>query len=140
MKQFFAQACLIAMAVVATPAVSQGLKLTVNDIRNGNGSVLIVAFDNKTAFEQLQFHKAVAFAAVPARFGSVTHYFPNLNSGPYALFFFHDENGDEDLNHRGNRLLEGVGATGAPNPEDDPDFSQASVNPGDVTVRIHYEE
>lgn len=133
-------ALLFTITTAAAPALSQGLDLTVEGVRNGNGAVLILVFDNKPAFERLRIRKAVAFATVPARPGKVKHRFPDLDTGPYAIFLFHDENGDEVLNHKGNHLLEGVGATGAPNPKDDPSFAQASVSPGSVTVRIHYEE
>ena len=57
---------------------------------------------------------------------------------PYAIFVFHDESGDIDLNISGTRLLEGVGASGGPNRDDDPDFAKAPVGPG--YVRLHYYE
>jgi len=142
MKQFLARLFFLCIAIpaAATPALSQGLTLTVDGVRNDNGAVLVLIFDQEAAFERLQYRKAVAFAEVPARAGQVVHTFPDLNTGPYAIFLFHDENGDEDLNYSGDYLLEGVGASGAPNPEDNPSFAQASVIPGNITVCIHYEE
>lgn len=122
------------------PTMADGIALTVEGLRNDRGTVLVAVFDRARAFDRLQFEQAVDVAEIPARRGQVLHQFAGLNAGPYAIFLFHDENGDEDLNHRGNHLLEGVGATGAPNPEDDPDFAQASVSPGPVTVRIHYDQ
>jgi uncharacterized protein (DUF2141 family) len=133
---------LAAILAVAIPVSSlgDGVSLTVEGLRNGRGVVLVAVFDNARAFDRLQFENAVDFAEVPARKGTVTHDFPTLTSGPYAVFLFHDENGDEDINHWGDTLLEGIGASGAPNPQDDPGFAQASFPPGPVRVRVHYDQ
>ena len=120
--------------------MAQGISLTIEGLRNDRGHVLIAVFDQARAFNRLRFDKAVDFAQVPARRGEVLHRFPDLTAGPYAIVLFHDENDDGDLNHQGNRLLEGLGASGAPNPEDDPGFAQAAVPPGPVRVHIHYDQ
>lgn len=139
--RFFQQLTFVfSMITTATSALSEGINLTVEGVRNDNGTVIILVFDETNAFENLLTDKAVAFAKIPAKTGTVKTLFPGLDSGPYALFLFHDENGDEDLNTSWFHLLEGVGATGAPSPDDEPSFAQASVGPGDVTVYIHYEE
>lgn len=132
---------LVALLTLALPlpTLAEGIALTVEGLRNDRGKVLVVVFDQARAFNRLKFSRAVDFAEIPARAGKVRHNFVGLNAGPYAIFLFHDENGDEDLNRKGNHLLEGLGATGAPNPEDDPDFAQAAVFPGPVTVRVHYD-
>ncbi|WP_371225389.1 DUF2141 domain-containing protein [Roseovarius sp. 2305UL8-3] len=125
---------------LATPTVAEGLRIAVDGVRNGNGNVLILVFDNADAFESLNVWKAVEYAAVPARLGQIRHQFDQLQKGPYAVFLFHDENNDEDLNTNDTRLLEGIGASGAPNRDDEPDFAAASVWPGDVALRIHYDQ
>jgi len=122
------------------PTMAEGIVLTVEGLRNDRGKVLVAVFDQARAFNRLQFERAVDIAEIPARKGQVRHHFAGLNAGPYAIFLFHDENGDEDLNHQGNRLLEGLGATGVRTPVDDPDFAQAAVSPGPVTVLIHYDQ
>ena len=130
----------ICTATLPYAVQAEGVSLTVEGLRNDRGNVLIAVFDQARAFDRLQFEKAVAFAEVPARTGQVKHQCPTLTSGPYAIFLFHDENGDEDINHQGNTLLEGIGASGAPNPEDEPSFAQASFLPGPVRVRVHYDQ
>ena len=129
-----------AIMTLATPAAADGLNVTVDGIRNAKGNVVILVFDNARAFDSLDVWGAVDYAQVPSRIGSVSHEFSNLNAGPYAVLLFHDENKDEDLNMTATKLLEGLGSTGAPNPEDEPDFKAASVWPGDVRVRIHYDQ
>ena len=130
----------ILIACLPLSAMAEGITLTVDGLRNARGNVLIMVFDQARAFNQLQLENAVGYAEIPARKGRVTHHFAALNAGPYAIFLFHDENGDEDLNHQGNSLLEGLGASGAPNPDDNPVFSQAAFPPGPVTVKIHYDQ
>ena len=124
---------------LASPALSQGLDVKIEGIRNAKGKVLIFVFDNRRAFENLNVWKAVDFAQVSAQKGTVHHEFKNMTKGPYAIFLFHDENDDQDLNATNTQLLEGLGATGAPNPEDDPDFAAASAWPGNVQVHMHYD-
>lgn len=130
----FALAAILPLSVQA-----EGMTLTVEGIRNDQGNVLIAIFDQALAFEQLQFEQAVDWASISARKGAVTTGFPALTDGPYAVFLFHDENGDEDLNMTGEVLLEGVGASGAPDPQDVPSFPEAAVPPGAVRVTLHYD-
>lgn len=132
----------IAICAATLPHVvqAQGVTLTVEGLRNDRGNVLIAVFDQARAFDRLKFASAVDFAEVPARKGQVTHHFPALTSGPYAIFLFHDENGNQDIDYKADTLLEGIGASGAPNPEDEPSFAQAAFPPGPVRVRVHYDQ
>ncbi|MEW2918400.1 DUF2141 domain-containing protein [Ruegeria sp. ANG10] len=129
-----------ALMALATPAAADGLNVTVDGIRNAKGNIVILVFDDARAFDSLDVWSAVDYAQIPSRKGSVSHEFSNLNAGPYAVLLFHDENKDENLNMTATKLLEGLGSTGAPNPDDEPDFKAASVWPGDARVRIHYDQ
>ena len=131
---------LLSFASVATHVYTQGINLTVDNIRNGAGNIVVVIFDEKRSFENLQIRSAITVVEFPAKARRLTHTFPELDAGPYAIFVFHDENSDADLNFSGNRLLEGVGATGASRLESAPNFLQASVYPGPVNVHIFYEK
>ncbi|WP_298853003.1 DUF2141 domain-containing protein [uncultured Ruegeria sp.] len=129
-----------ALMALATPAAADGLNVTVDGIRNAKGNIVILVFDDARGFDSLDVWSAIDYVQVPSRKGSVSHEFADLNEGPYAVLLFHDENKDEDLNMTATKLLEGLGSTGAPNPQDEPDFTAASVWPGDVRVRIHYDQ
>ena len=129
-----------AAVMIATPAFAAGLNLTVDGVRSTNGSIIVLVFDQKRAFEQLKWRNAIQYADIPARVGSLSHNFPDLTAGPYAIFVFHDENGDQDLNYNDERFLEGVGVSGATAQTPSPTFADASVMPGDVTVHIFYGE
>ncbi|GLQ27958.1 DUF2141 domain-containing protein [Sulfitobacter pacificus] len=121
-------------------SAESGINLIVEGVRNEHRNILVLVFDNAAGFETLNYETVVDIAEIKAQSGSVRYTFGQLNEGPYAIFLFHDENGDDDLNTKGGRLLEGIGATGAPNRNDEPDFMGASVMPGNVTVRLHYDQ
>ncbi|WP_052257727.1 DUF2141 domain-containing protein [Leisingera sp. ANG-DT] len=126
------------LTVLSSPASAEGLRLTIDGIRNSQGNILIAVFSEAKAYETLDFWQAEAFAAVPARPGSTAHAFPELTAGPYAVVLFHDENGDEDLNFNGDKQLEGIGVSGASSPQDEPGFAEASVGPGNTTIHVFY--
>lgn len=127
-------------AILPLGALAEGVTLTVEGLRNDRGEVLVAVFDQAEAFDRLDFDKVIDFAEIPAHMGQVVHQFPALTLGPYAIFLFHDENSDQDLNFGGTTLLEGLGASGAANSGDDPDFSAASFPSGPVPIKVHYEE
>jgi len=131
---------IVSTSFAAAPARADGLNLTVTNVRNDQGQIIVLVFDDASAFENLRHRRSVAYAEIPAQAGSVSHLFDDLNAGPYAIFLFHEEDDDLDLAFEGDRLLEGVGASGAPNLEDNPDFAAASVMPGPVQVIMHYDE
>ncbi len=129
------------IGVLTEPArADPGVNMIVEGVRNTNGKIVVLVFDNAAAFESLNYRNAVDIAEINADPGSVSYQFDQLTKGPYAIFVFHDENGDDDLNIRDGRLLEGVGATGTSNRDDEPNFAQASVAPGSVTIRLHYDQ
>ena len=130
---------LLACSLLAgTAAHAEGLDLTVENVRSERGSVIVLVFDNARDFDRLDYLRVVDYADVPARPGDMEIVFPGLTRGPYAVFLFHDENADQDLNHIDGYPLEGIGATGAPNPDDMPSFEDAAVFPGRATVVLHY--
>ncbi|MEX0283555.1 MAG: DUF2141 domain-containing protein [Paracoccaceae bacterium] len=121
-------------------AVAQGLTLTIDNIRNNKGKIVVLVFDSAKGFDNLDENLAIDYAEAQAKKGGLRITFPALTGGPYAAFLFHDENGDYDVNHRGGRLLEGIGATGVQSEESMPGFAEASVNAGKVRVRMYYQD
>jgi len=130
---------LIAALVFASPAIAGGLNLTVEGVRNADGTVQVLIFDDARSFERLRWQNAVGYAEIPAQTGDISQDFPDLRRGPYAVFVFHDENGDQDINTSGDHLLEGVGASGAGSDASELSFRDAAVDPGEVAVRLYYE-
>lgn len=120
-------------------ASSAGISLTITNIRNDSGNIIVLVFDDKIAYKNYDYEKAADYAEIPAQAGSMSVDFPSLNAGPYAIGVFHDEDKNQDLNVDGNgNPTEGYGTSGASGPYDDPSFKKASVSPGNVTVKMHY--
>ena len=129
-----------ALLIMAPLAIAQGLNLTIEGVRNAKGSVIVMVFDSAKGYNNLDWSKAIDLAELPAKPGKLTHRFSNLNAGPYAVLLFHDENGDQDLNYTGNTLHEGTGASNVTARNQYPNFAEAAVPPGNVTVRLYYDK
>lgn len=134
----WAASTLSVQAAAEKSAAPAGLTLQVTDIRNDQGKIIVLVFDDATAFQSDDVNKAVAFQEVNAAQGTLEIAFADLTEGPYAISLFHDENGDYDFNMVGGYPLEGYGMSGASGPLDEPDFQKAAVTPGTVTIRVFY--
>lgn len=113
---------------------TDALTINVNNIRNGEGAVVIAAFDDPAAFEAMDITKAMALAYVPANSASVSVTFQSLPPGAYAAVAMHDENMDGDLNMNGDVPIEGyafaaMGPSGLASK-----FEDAAVQAGDEGV------
>lgn len=118
--------------------IAQGLEVTVEGVRNSVGKVVVLIMDNRDAFKAYDYKTAVGYKEVPASTGSVQAFFPNLNSGPYAVVAFHDENENSDLDVDGQVPSEGYTVSGARDAYDEPPFKRAATNKPAQTVRMFY--
>lgn len=113
---------------------TDALTINVNNIRNGEGAVVIAAFDDPAAFETMDITKAMALAYVPASSASISVTFQSLPPGAYAAVAMHDQNMDGDLNMNGDVPIEGyafaaMGPSGLASR-----FEDAAVQAGDDAV------
>jgi len=122
----------------ARPEPHGGLEVVAQGVRNSDGDIIFMVFDDAEALRLYDYEQAVGYAEIPASSGAVQAGFPDLNEGPYAVTLFHDENGDRDFNMAGDLPLEGYGTSGAKGPYDEPSFAQAAVDPGHVAIEVHY--
>ena len=120
------------------PPEASSLTLTIDGVRNDSGDVIVMVFDKKAAYDTIDYTRSVGFREVRAASGSLNVAFDDLTTGPYAIFLFHDENGDDDLNMEKGLPTEGYGTSGASGMYDEPSFKQALVSPGEVTVQMYY--
>ncbi len=114
------------------------LRVTISGVRNANGKVLVLIFDNQPAYDAYDYDQAVGFAEIAATTEDISFTFKDLISGPYAVTLFHDENGNYDLDMQDGYPIEGYGTSGAENAYDELSFQQAAVNPGDISVQMYY--
>jgi len=131
-------ACVLVCATVASAA---DLTVTINGLRNANGSVAAAIFNTETNFPRAQ-----AFSAfrIKASSGPVSFTVHNLAPGTYAVTSYHDENDNGKLDADPTGLpTEGYGVSNdarevlAP-----PQFAKAAFDLGDqgttITIDIKY--
>jgi uncharacterized protein (DUF2141 family) len=93
--------------LAAAPAFAGDLRITVDGVRSGNGSLMIGLYDTAAGFEAaikrsteaglLNDPLRVAGVALRADAGSQTIVITGLKPGRYAVIAFHDENDDGKL-------------------------------------------
>ena len=124
--------------IEAQPVAAEGLNVEIRDVKSGDGELLVVVFDNRQAYDNYDFNGAAGFAEVAADSMTVNVPFASLRDGPYAVFAYHDENGDDDLNMDGDYPLEGYGTSGARNWWHEPTFDEAASDARNIRVKMFY--
>lgn len=128
-----------APAVSAAPKASAAsLSVALEDVRNDQGKVIVLIFDDWAAYAAFDFAQAAGYREVDAAGGRLQMDFPDLDAGPYAVFAFHDENGNQDLDMDGQIPLEGYSVSGDGALYDEPTFDQAAVPAGRISMRMLY--
>jgi uncharacterized protein (DUF2141 family) len=114
------------------------LNLRVIGVANRRGTIIVLVFDDARAFAAYDHTEAVGYAEAAASMGAIEMKVPVFGEGPYAIFSYHDANGDAQLNMRGARPLEGYGYSGGIDPYAPPSFEQAAIVSGNATIRLVY--
>lgn len=122
------------------PAIKEALSVSITDIRSDYGNVIVMVFPDAQSYNSFDYSKAVGYAELKAKAGTLTTAFPELNDGPYVVSLFHDENGDQQFNMSGEYPIEGYGTSNAKSKYDELSFKKASVMAGSITVKMHYLE
>lgn len=117
-----------------------GVTVTFEGVRSSDGQVIVMVFGDREAFKAYDVERAVGYREAPARPGSVTVAFPELQAGPYAIAAFHDEDGDQDFDMDGEWPLEGYATSGASDAHDMPTFRQATIRGATVVTEMFYAE
>ncbi len=138
-----ALAALVLAPVAATSIAKAGdLNVTVDEVKNGQGTILGALYSSEQTFMNPQ--AAAARYKLPAQAGQVHYTFHNLAPGKYALSTFHDENGNGKLDKNDLGVpTEGYGfsndAQGSGGP---PKFGQAAFDfdgtTKSITVTLNY--
>lgn len=116
------------------------LEVTVTGARNTNGRIIVLVFDDATAYDAYDYENAVGYAELAAGTAPMTHTFSDLSADAHAVVLFHDENENYDLDLVDGYPVEGYGTSNAKSAYDELSFQQAVVEPGAVRVEIHYLE
>ncbi|WP_420412992.1 DUF2141 domain-containing protein [Roseibium sp.] len=117
---------------------TNGLTVTFENVRNKNGYVIVMVFDDAEAYANYDVSKVAGYKEEPAKSGKVAVRFPELDAGPYAVTAFHDENANQDLDMNGQIPKEGYATSGASDAYDTPPFNKAANVQGTVSIQMHY--
>ncbi len=132
--------CAAALSISSTAIADDNSNLTVSveDVRNTNGAIIILAYDNAEAFEKMSIKKATAITYIAADAGISTVTYHGLSSKKYAFAAMHDEDGDAVLEMDGDIPMEGyaftaMGPSGLPTK-----FEDVAMQPSDDAIsRLH---
>ncbi|MGE0483872.1 MAG: DUF2141 domain-containing protein [Gammaproteobacteria bacterium] len=124
-----AQALLEALAIVT---------VHVDGVADDRGVVRVLLYDEAEAYVAGDAARAVGYAEVPATAGRLDVSLRAAGTPPYAVFAFHDANGDEQLDG-GARPTEGYGFSGGVDWLQPP-FERAAQVTVEGTVRLLYPE
>ncbi len=127
-----------AQSASVAPATAGPLVVTLDGIRNSRGKVLVLAFDNESAFDASDFERAAGYKELPAKSGTMQVRFPKLKSGDYAVIAIHDENGNYALDYGSATPTEGVTVSNSWGSLDSPGFWRAKVTAGPIDMRMYY--
>ncbi|WP_081869913.1 DUF2141 domain-containing protein [Endozoicomonas numazuensis] len=106
------------------------LKLIITNIRNNKGIIYGAIFDNKDVFETADYEQAaIQFEIKPEATGVEQSF--NLPKGDYAVFVFHDENKNMDLDSKGMIPTEGYAYSQNSGRNDLPSFADAKFRLND---------
>ncbi|MBO9445539.1 DUF2141 domain-containing protein [Ruegeria sp. R14_0] len=120
-----------AAASKSATALHSGLSVNLHGARSTKGNVVVIAFDQATAFDNMDYTKAAGYLEVPASEQTMRFDFPDLKSGYYAVIAFHDENGDYGLNYDAEYLpTEGYAVSGMNDLNGMPVFEYSLIEPG----------
>lgn len=143
---FFSLVFLIAAAPTAHSGETSNLRITIKQIKNGNGQILICLFQKPNDFPSCTGDgSGVKAYGTKAKKGSVTLTLNNLPVGVYAISAAHDQNNDGkiDKHFLFGYPTEGAGMSNYPKPlRSKPEFKtarfQLTKEPGAVEVIMHY--
>lgn len=119
-------------------ASAQRVTPTAVNMRNEGGQSVLLIFEGAEPFDPFALDWAIGCALVPPPRCQGDCGISVLTSAQYAGFVFDDENADCDATSDGERVLESVWSTDAPDPKGMSGIDPASVWPGPTTVTLHY--
>jgi len=128
-------------SVLAAPAKSisnADLIVSIDGVRNTNGTVYVMIFDNAAAFMSDDYQRAVGFTELPASVQPISAEFPDLTRKAYAVSVFHDENSNQQFDMNGDDPIEGYGTSRAKNAYDELKFHRARVKPSPIGITMFY--
>lgn len=115
-------------ALSAGPALAGDIEIKISNIDAERGGVIhVLAFNDKTAFDNNMFAKMVGYVKIPASAADVTGVIKGQNAGQLAIMLHHDENDNGQFEMKGAIPLEGWGYSNGAGATEPPVFEDAAV-------------
>lgn len=127
---------LAGLGLVPVTGWAGDLTIEVSGIRNAQGNILVVLYDEPQAFAAQDWTRAAASLQLRAREETTRFTIHDLAAKPYAVAVLHDENGNNDLDVSGDMPTEGYAFSQGAGRNDAPSFEEArfEVTSEDATV------
>jgi uncharacterized protein (DUF2141 family) len=129
---------IIAFSLFTAVTYANELAVTITDIREAKGSLMVAVVNSEAAWNDKE--KPVAVQKIAAAQGEMTLHFGNLPAGTYAVKLMHDQNGNDKLDTNFLGIpLEGYGFSNNPNVMRRPYFDEARFELAEkaaITVRL----
>ena len=131
---------LAVLMLFAAAVNAADLTIKVTDINSDKGYILIAVDDSVADFDASRGDVAgIQYRSAPGE-SSVT--LSGISEGRYAVSVMHDENGNGELDMRGQIPLEGYGFSGTGSPYRQPKFNSAAIDvkkpASTITVKMIY--
>lgn len=98
------------LTLSASSAFAADLTLSIQDVRNSKGRMLVAIFNEESAFSTLNADEAYAVFSLVAKEGKQEITLHDLPAGDYAVSLHHDENGNGQFDLNKHKFpLEGFG-------------------------------
>ncbi len=118
-----------AVALMTTVELTQRiLRIEILNVRNSDGVIHILVFDDPSAFDENRYASAYKYLAVPAREGAVSAAIGGVGSGRYAVMFHHDENENSEVDMDGALPTEGWAYSNGAGTQGTPEFADAAFD------------
>lgn len=132
----------LALLVSFSTAYAGDLQITINNIHNNKGYLLISIYNDATAFEAEDEKNMHTYVAMPAKMDSQTITLHDFPTGTYAISVLHDENSNNqfDVDKIGTPL-EGYAYSNNVGLIATPTFKQATFNhteQTDLEIKLLY--
>lgn len=133
------------MLGLGSAAMAQAGDITVvlSGVQPDRGGVIhVLAFNDKTAFEQNMFAKMVGYAKIPADAAQVSGVLKDQGAGPLAVLVHHDANDNGQFEMAGAKPLEGWSYSNGAGTTAPPSFEEAAIPfdgaDGQMELKLNY--